>query len=310
MSIGLCCQYLEFEKNNSSGEPVYKNIMSESNLQYGQYCKGKYNTNKIESTWISNINNLFSAIKRINSEGFKVFRFSSTLFPLYESEQNLLNNSLEIKNILCQIGKYVKDNNIRITTHPDQFVVISSNKQDVINKSIKMLEHHAWIMDNMELPESQFYCINIHGGTKGNSNILIDSIKKLPKNVKSRLTLENDEKCYNVKDLFEVYEQTGTPIVFDSHHHSFNDNKMSSYDGFLLSKKTWGEIKPLTHLSNTTPGLENAVFNKKRQHSDYVHYIPEWQKEQNNINLIDIDFEFKMKNLAILKAINDFNIIL
>ncbi len=308
MGIGLCCHYLT-PKIKRNGNIEYVNSLNESSLQYGQYLNKKYSSIKIETTWIDNINNLLSALKIINAKGINVFRFSSSIFPLYDLESNLLESSKTIKNSLLEIGRFIKSHNIRLTTHPDQFIVLSSNRQDVIDKSIVMLQHHAWIMDQMELDESHYYSINIHGGKKGNIKTLISSINKLKKNVKSRLTLENDEKSYNIVELYEAHQETGVPLVFDSHHHMFNTGNLSLDDGLLLAKKTW-TVKQLTHLSNTTPGMENSNFNNKRKHSDYVHYIPDIQTEMNNSGDIDIDFEFKMKNVAIQKALHDFNIML
>lgn len=307
MSIGLCCQYLE-PIVKKSGTVEYKNILGEKNLQYGQYINNKYSLKDIKDTWIQNVNNLFTSLIKIHQAGFKLFRVSSNLFPLYDSLTQELNDSIEVKNILKKIGHFAIQNSIRLTCHPDQFVVISSNNQEVINKSIKMLEHHAWIFDNMDLPYTPYYAINIHGGAKGNSDILINSILSLKDNVKSRLTLENDERSYSVSDLFKVYQQTQVPILYDSHHHSFNEDGLSSEKAFELSCNTWASIKPLTHLSNTDPALKNGSFTERRKHSDYVHYIPDYQFDANNQDQIDIEFEFKMKNLAIKKAVQDFGI--
>lgn len=56
--------------------------------------------------------------------------------------------------------------------------------------------------------------------------------------------------------------------------------------------------------------MENGSFTERRKHSDYVHYIPEYQLKLNNENILDIEMEFKMKNLAIEKAVKDFGLIL
>jgi len=308
MSIGLCCQFLK-TKEKRNGNIEYYNAMEERNLQFGRFKDGKYSDSQIIETWVSNLNNLELNIKEIISQGFKVFRLSSNLFPLYDSVQHLLINNQDITGKLESIGKLFKNNNIRVSCHPDQFCVISSKDINIINKSIKILEHHAWIFDCMNLDQSPYYAINIHGGTRDQSIVLIDSIKKLPSNVRSRLTLENDELCYNVKDLYSVYEETGTPIVFDSHHHIFNTSGLAMEEAFDLSMKTWAH-KPLTHLSNTSPELATGSFKDRRKHSDYVHYIPEIQRMLNNENKIDIEFEFKMKNLAIHKAVKEFSITL
>ena len=73
--------------------------------------------------------------------------------------------------------------------------------------------------------------------------------------------------------------------------------------------KTWGTIKPLQHLSNTEPGMENGSFTERRKHSYNIHYIPEKQKELILENIIDVDVEAKGKNLAVLKMRKDFYII-
>jgi UV DNA damage endonuclease len=122
---------------------------------------------------------------------------------------------------------------MRVTTYPSQFVVLSSLNPNVIKNSIKQLKHHAWIFDKMGLDESPYYSINIHGGVR-DKKILCSSINELPDNIRKRLTLENDELSYNVKDLFEIYKSTNIPICFDSHHHPFNDASLSGEDAMGL----------------------------------------------------------------------------
>lgn len=305
--IGLCCQYIEKQISRTGKENIV-NIVDEKSLQYNQFLKGNYSSEKIESVWAHNATNLLNILQRIHNEGFKSFRVSSNLFPLYDCVPQLLHDNELIISALKKIGEFVIENKMRLTTHPDQFVVLSSDKQRVIDNSINILKHHAWIFDQMKLPNTTYYAINIHGGAKGRENILIESIKKLPESVKNRLTLENDERSYNVIDLLRVFNETDVPICWDSHHHSFNDGGLNAEKGLEIAKSTWKDQKPLTHLSNTNPLLTNGSFTERRKHSDFVHYIPECQIAANNSNEIDIDFEFKMKNLAIIKAVNDFEI--
>jgi len=306
MSIGLCCQYLEpILKKNGSTEYLNKSL--EKNLQYSRFTKGLYSETQIKNVWKSNVDNLLQLIKHIHNKGYSSFRISCNLFPLYDSNKEILESYDDISSSLEEIGHFAISNGIRLTTHPDQFVVISSRNPDVISKSIKMLEYHAWVFDKMKLPISPFYAINIHGGVRSSNDVLIASINNLPENIKGRLTLENDELSYSVLNLFKIYEQTNIPIVFDSHHWVFNHGNLSCEESFELCRKTWKE-KPLTHLSNTEPSKISGSFTERRKHSDYVHHIPDWQLKANNSGEIDIDFEFKMKNLAIEKAVKEFGI--
>jgi UV DNA damage repair endonuclease len=77
----------------------------------------------------------------------------------------------------------------------------------------------------------------------------------------------------------------------------------------IETMKTWGNIKPLQHLSNTEIGSENGSFTERRKHSFNIHYVPEKQKELILENKIDVDVEAKGKNLAVLKMRKDFGII-
>lgn len=200
MSIGLCCQYID-KKISKNNKITYKNICNEKSLQYNRYLNNLYSDEEIINIWNNNLDNIFIIIKKIINEGYKSFRLSSNLFPLYDCAEKLLKNNNEIINKLNIIGNYIKQYNLRLTCHPDQFCVISSKSDDIIEKSIKILAHHAWVFDALQLDRSAFYAINIHGGAGNQIKTLINSIKKLPDNIKNRLTLENDELSYNVKEL-------------------------------------------------------------------------------------------------------------
>lgn len=305
--LSLCCQFME-QKTSKNGKVTYVNICNEKHLQYGLYKLGSYSDDKIHDTWVNNCTELLKVLKKIHGIGFRSMRISSGLLPLFDECETKLKADKEVLDLLKDIGDFVSSNEIRLTSHPDQYCLLSSNTPQVVDNSIKIFEHHSWVFDTMGLDASPFYAINIHGGVKNNKELLISNIKRLSANAMARLTLENDESSYSVKDLYDVYLATKTPVVFDSHHHTFNDAGLTIQEGLELAMTTWGKVKPLTHLSNTTPGQETGGFKERRKHSDYVHYIPECQRLANNNNLIDIDMEFKMKNLAILKAVQDFDI--
>ena len=75
-----------------------------------------------------------------------------------------------------------------------------------------------------------------------------------PNSVKSRLTVENDDKAtmYSVKDLYEgVYKVIGIPIVFDYHHHRFCTGDLSEQEALEMAISTWGDIKPVVHYSES-----------------------------------------------------------
>jgi UV DNA damage endonuclease len=307
MAMGLCCQYLQPRKKRD-GTIVYENIIEEKSLQLGMYKSEKYSEERIRETYRNNVDEHIKIIPYLVRENIKSFRLSSSLFPLFEFAGGIARSDPTLLSKLAILGEQFRKNGIRVTTHPGQFTVITSDRDNVVENSIRELEYHAWVFDRMGLSETPYNAINIHGGKADRSERLIDVFKTLPQNVKNRLTLENDEKCYNVKKLMEIHKKTGIPVVFDSHHFTFDTDDFSFDDAFSATLSTWGQVKPLQHLSNTEPGMEKGSYNERRQHSNFIHSIPDRQRNYLRDDVIDVDIEAKMKNLAIAKISQDFGL--
>lgn len=305
--LGLCCQFIQPVKKRT-GNIVYKNIIEEKTLQLGAFKAGKYPLTRIRSTYHHNVDQHIKLIPKLVSLNIRSFRLSSGLLPLWDQNNQMIKDDAILVDKLAKMGKLFIDNGIRVTTHPGQFTVISSDNANVVKNSIVELEYHAWVFDQMGLPTTAYAAINIHGGKAERSKSIVNVYRSLPDNVRCRLTLENDEKCYNVPQLLDVYDRCGVPIVFDSHHYNFNTGNMSFVQSFDDTLTTWGDIKPLQHISNTEPGYENAAFNQKRAHSQYIHHIPDIQLEAMRNDTIDVDVEAKHKNLALLDMRRKFNI--
>jgi UV DNA damage endonuclease len=307
MALGLMCQFLG-EKKKRDGTIYYENIIDEKSLQLGAYKNGKYSRERILATYRGNVKEILRVIPRLNECNIKSFRLSSSVFPLFEFCSDIVKNDEQITTDLALAGKRFTESGIRVTTHPGQFCVISSDSDKTVKNSINELAYHAWIFDAMGFPISPYHAINIHGGKAKRSERLIEVIKTLPENIKGRLTLENDEKCYNVRNLLSISERTSVPIVFDSHHHIFDPSDISVDDAYNSTIATWGKIKPLQHISNTEIGMENAVYNKKRAHSQMIRYVPDVQLQGMRDDTVDVDVEAKLKNIALLKMRKDFDI--
>ena len=307
MALSVCCQWLQPRKKRD-GTVVLENSINEQSLQLGAYKNGKYSRDRIVETYRNNVAEHLRILSDIDQARIRSFRLSSSLFPLYEFCGDIARNDPVILKGLAEFGSRAKEIGLRITTHPGQFTVLSSDSQNVVDNSIKELEYHAWVFDQMGFDQTPFYAINIHGGKANRKDQLINVIQSLPSNVKNRLTLENDEKCYNVTDLCSISSVTNIPVVFDSHHFNFNTGDLSFDMAYNMCLDTWGNIKPLQHLSNTEPGMENAPFNQKRAHSQMIHYVPDLQLNAVRDNLIDLDIEAKHKNIAVLQMRKDFNI--
>jgi UV DNA damage endonuclease len=306
--LGVCCQWIEEKTKPKTKASEMINLMEEKSLQLGRFRDGKYTEEYIRSVYRNNILNLSKMLPVIRGNGIRLFRISSSLFPLADIVERDLWDNKENKLILEKIGEFITSNNMRVSTHPGQFCVLSSDSDKVVENANSELAMHAWLFDAMKLEESPFYAINIHGGKADRTSLLIDRIKSLPANVRNRLTLENDESSYSVSDLLVVHKETCVPIVFDSHHHTFNEGYLSMQEAYDASLLTWHKTKPLQHISNTEPSLANGSFMDRRKHSDMIHYVPEPQLSALRDDVIDVDVEAKLKNLSVFKMSSDFQI--
>ena len=309
MATGVCCHWLEERTTPKSNKKEHVNIFDERTLQLGRYRQGKYTDEAIKSLYVHNATRLAEMLPKIHASGVSLFRISSAMFPLADQVDRSMWDSDEVKSCLKKAGEFVLANDMRVTTHPGQFCVISSDSDETIHKSFVELQIHAWMFDEMGLEASPRYAINIHGGKADRTSRLIDQIKSLPENVKKRLTLENDECSYSVADLLPVFLETGVPIVWDSHHHVFNDSGLSMQVAMDAAAETWpAGIKPLQHLSNTEPHLVNGSFQDRRKHSDMIHYVPDCQLESLRNNVVDVEIEAKHKNLSVMQLRQQFSI--
>lgn len=298
--LGVVCHWLSKRTKKNGTVEVY-NAMEERSLQLGRWRDGKYTDEQILQTYVHNAKMLAEMAPLISSK-VGCFRVSSCILPLADQVPRELWDNELVKAQLAKAGAVFQKHNVRLTTHPGQFCVLSSDHDHVRKNAVRDLEVHAWVMDALGLPQTPYATINIHGGKSNAHQRLIDSICDLPDGVRKRLTLENDETTYSVVDLLDVSRKTGVPIVLDTHHHTFNTGDLTLEEAHSVACSTWPEgIKPLQHVSNTEPGLENGSFADRRKHSDYLHKIPEVQLEALRQDLVDVECEAKMKNFAVEK---------
>ena len=238
--------------------------------------------------------------------GFNFFRITSGLAP-WKSEYNWtdLKDLDDIKMYLHSAGVKAKTHNLRITSHPGPFNVLTSPHQHVVDNCVNDLTMHGDVFDMMGLTRTHFNKINIHiGGAYGDKPASMERFCKnfnlLPESVKSRLTVENDDKAsmYSVKELYHgVYNIIGVPIVFDYHHHKFCDGGLGEQEALELAISTWPEgITPATHYSESRREEQGDDTIRVQAHSDYIY-----DKIDTYGNDIDIMVEAKRKELAVKK---------
>lgn len=242
-----------------------------------------------------NINRINNAIEFCAANDINLYRLTSGLFPF--SDEPIGAEILEdFAEQLSVTGRKAIANNLRIVIHPDQFVVLSSDSESIIENSVKILKMHARTLDLLNQPRSEWATMNIHGGKGDRTDKLVESVEKLPDEIRSRIAFENDEHAYSSAQILEVCRRASVPMVFDAHHHICREklddyNHESVAEMFWAARATWANPEnQLVHISN---GREHF---QDRAHHDLIFTMPEvfrfapW-----------IEIEAKHKEIAIEK---------
>lgn len=256
---------------------------------------------------LQNVKDLIKIIQWNERNGFKFFRISSNMFPwMSEYELSDLPDWKLIQANLRLAGKLATEYNQRLEFHPGPFNVLASLDSNVVKKTIKDLNQHAQIFDEMGLPKSHWAQINIHlnttqGGKEEAAKRFCENFRKLSDSAKARLVIENDDKPsqYSVVDLYEmVYKEIGVPITFDSHHHKFCSGGIDHETAAKLAASTWGLIPPGFHFASTIN--HESPDQMARAHADWIYdEITDWGTGAW------IMCECKSKELAVLSYLKE-----
>ena len=249
----------------------------------------------LRELYADNLVRLNGALDFCSGRGLKLYRLTSGLFPFADDEAGA-DVLEEFQNEARRTGERATMLGIRLVIHPDQFVVLSSDSEQVVANSIKILETHAHVLDLLAQPRTSWTVIEIHGGKGDRTRRLVEVIGTLPDAIRTRLALENDEYAYSAAQILEVCRKACVLMVFDAHHHVCRE-KLTSYEDesvahFLAAaRETWPVPEwQLVHISNG-----RTAFND-RHHSDLITEMPSAYARAPWIEV-----EAKHKELAIEK---------
>ncbi|MFC4777964.1 UV DNA damage repair endonuclease UvsE [Paenibacillus sp. GCM10023252] len=198
---------------------------------------------KLERIAGENLTSTLRVLKHCRGNDIHVYRFSSKLIPLATHEELAdWDPMAALAHSFQELGRFVRDNGIRASFHPDHFCVFSTNRPEVLAKSELDLNYHVSMLEAMELNELTKCNIHIGGayGDKGASaERFIQQFGALAPRYRNRITLENDDKTFTARETLGVAEASAVPMVLDIHHHAVNDGG----DGeAVLHEELWPRV--------------------------------------------------------------------
>jgi UV DNA damage endonuclease len=245
--------------------------------------------------------------------GITMYRISSDIVP-YVTHPDLPQFHGQIEECqveLRELGQIAKDQGLRLSMHPSQFVVLNSPDASLVRKGVADLEAAARFLDCMELGPEAVLVIHV-GGTYGNHKTgcgrWVDTYERLPEPVRRRLVLENDDIRYSAADVLDIHERTGVPLVFDNLHFWCNNPEQLDMAATLARfLNTWpSDVRPKIHFSSPNTGYRETIRkNKTTGKSETVLLPPVWTGHADFVH----PFEF-ITFLRIASELPDFDVML
>lgn len=172
---------------------------------------------KIALVYHSNVKVLQYILDYCAANNIGSMRISSGLFPLATHEDYREKLFPLVEDALKEYAK-INYHNIHISIHPDQFILLSSDNDDINERSRYQLDLTAYMSEFIPID-----LINIHVGSaklgkEFHMQKFKDQFKLLDWKTQQLLSLENDEKSYSFSEVLRVAQENNTMIVPDFHH--------------------------------------------------------------------------------------------
>lgn len=204
-----------------------------------------------------NLKNTLRILRYNQAYNIQVYRLTSKLVPL--ATHPLLEGwdyTGEFKKEFKEIGDFIKENDFRVSAHPDHYTLINPESEKVLQDSVKDLDYHVRLYEAMGLEDTRYKLVMHIGGLYKNKKASIERFKEnfvlLPDRIRKRIILENDDKSYTAADVLEICRDLKTPMVLDVHHHSCVNGGEGLEDLLPGIFDTWkGEyFSPKVHFSS------------------------------------------------------------
>lgn len=299
LRFGLCCLFLH--------EPIRFRTTTATALQK---LSRAGQLQKLSEICLHNTRNLELALNTAHNLGIGAFRIMSPLLP--RMTHPIIGYTLDqlpdgecIRATLESCRMYAHNQQIRLSFHPDQFVVLSSPDAAVVARSVQELAYHGWLAELLDAAVITIHAGGVYGDKQAALKRFGELLPNLPTSVRSRLALENDDISYTPQDLLLFCQRHGIPLVYDVHHHRCNPDVLTVEEATEQSAASWKATgqEPFCHISSPKHGWASG---KPKPHADYISLddFPDCWRDQ----VLTIDVEAKAKELAVLRLIDQLNV--
>jgi UV DNA damage endonuclease len=268
------------------------------------------------------LENLDAILDRLEREEIPMYRLPSGFVP-YGTHPDMprFHRQLdECADELARVGERIRVLDVRVSTHPGQYVVLNSTREDVQEAAVRDVEMQAELLDAFGVGDEAVIVLHVggaEGGVEQGADRFEEGLAQLSHGARSRLVIENDDRTYGLADVLRLSERTGLRVVWDIlHHHCHDPDGIPDREALEAALTTWkGRGTPKIHLSSPKTAVEERKVRKGRRverslvlpqlraHADLIDPIAfeAFLRDAARGLEFDVMLEAKAKDLALLR---------
>ena len=258
--IGFACKY--FHPDRSLKKKLLEEIERPMNERTTTISWLNRQTREVaeQRLWdimVHNIHSLENLITYVGSlpNELRMVRLGSGLLPAYTEPSwryywKLPDVIEYCERNFAKVGEIARKYDVRLSMHPGQFVVLASDRPDVVERSIEEYEYHTDVIRWLGYGKTfQDFKCNVHISGKRGPQGIIHVLGRLSPESRNCLTIENDEVSWGIEASIELAEHCA--LVLDIHHHWVATGEYISPtdDRLARIKDSWRGVRPVIHYS-------------------------------------------------------------
>lgn len=274
----------------------------------------RYNTNRtmnplnydetiMSQIILENLRDFRTLIKYNVHNGMYLYKMNGDIVPMASHPFNLYDWKVKQKHIFESIGKWIDGERARLIIFPRESVRLGQvDDTDTLN-DLAYLRYYVELMDVMRLDSSNKVVITIgkYADQKDGEERFVRNFYRLPKNIRSRLTLTNEPDGSRVHHLIDICHTIGIPFLlsYDKVHHkgSLKEKLNETYYEMNRSWKTQ-DGNPIIYLKDEPCNIEEEFY-KLPSYDDLLHI--DRRIYEHNLSVI---YESSFKDIVAIKLTN------
>jgi len=220
-----------------------------------------------------NIQGMINLVKYVGSlpDDLRMVRIGSNILPAYtQPDWSYYWQEPGVQRYLesgfARVGNLARSLDVRLSFHPGQFVVLASDRPDVVDRSIEEFEYHTDMARWMGYGKTfQDFKCNVHISGKAGPAGIKDALKRLSPEARNIITIENDEISWGIDSSIELEKHCA--LVLDIHHDWIYTGQYIKKDDDVVKRviDSWRGVRPVIHYSVSREALIETVPEEHRR---------------------------------------------